>query len=65
MVGREREEGQAVARGALDEFSLFRRYANVACCDITEDVELGCKHIQGSRRTHYGRFEGAHPRNFE
>ena len=33
------EEGLAVVRGALDKVPLFWRYANVARCDITEDVE--------------------------
>jgi len=36
-VGKEREEGLAVASGGLD-VPLFRRYGNVARCDITEDV---------------------------
>ena len=34
----------AMARGAFDKFPLFRRCANIVRCDITEDVELGCKH---------------------
>jgi len=40
-VGKERKEGLAVARGGLDEVPLFRRYGNVARCDITEDVGGG------------------------
>ena len=40
----ERGGGLAMARGALDEFPLFRRCANIARCDITEDAELGYKH---------------------
>ena len=42
-VGKEREEGLYVASGGLDGVPLFRRHANVARCDITEDVEWGCK----------------------
>jgi len=36
-----REEGLAVASEGLDEVLLFRKYGNVARCDITEDVGLG------------------------
>jgi len=51
-----------MARGALDEFPLFRRCANIACCDITEDVELGCKHRDPvGCRTHCGVSEGTDP----
>ena len=37
-VGKEREDGLAVARGGLDEVPLFRRHKNIARCDITEDA---------------------------
>jgi len=51
-----------MARGALDEFLLFRKCANIARCDITEDVELGCKHRDPvGCRTHCGVSEGADP----
>lgn len=44
-MGREGErKGLVVVRGALDKkVILFRAHANVVRCDITEDVELGCK----------------------
>lgn len=34
-----------VGRWMRPEVPLFRRYANVARCDITDDVKLGCKYI--------------------
>ena len=53
-VRKEREKGLDVARGGLDEVPPFRRYANVAHCDIIEEVVWGCKHVQGHCHTHYG-----------
>jgi len=54
--------GLAMARGALDEFPLFWRCANVVRCDTTEDVELGCKHRDPvGCRMHCGLSEGADP----
>ena len=51
-----------MARGAFDEFPLFRRCANIVRCDITEDVELGCKHRDPvGCRTHCSLSEGADP----
>jgi len=51
-----------MARGALDEFPPFRRCANIARCDIAEDVELGCKHRDPvSCRMHCSLSEGADP----
>ena len=51
-----------MARGALDEFPLFQRCANIARCDITEGVELGCKYRDAvGCRTHCGLSEGADP----
>jgi len=52
-VEKERVEGLAVAHGRLDDVPLFRKYANVARCKITEDVGLGSEHIQGLCHTHY------------
>ena len=43
-----------MARGGLDEVPLFRKYTNVARCDITEDVGGVGKHTQGLCHTHYG-----------
>jgi len=54
-----------VTRGTLDDVPLFRRYSNVACCDIPEDVVLECKHTQGAYRTHYSLSEGAGPEEFQ
>ena len=51
-----------MTRGAFDEFLLFRRCANIARRDITEDVELGCKHRDAvGCRTHCSLSEGADP----
>jgi len=51
-----------MARGALDEFPLFWRCANIVRWDITEDVELGCKHRDPvGCRTHCSISEGADP----
>jgi len=51
-----------MARGALDGFLLFWRCANIAHHDITEDVELECKHSDPvGCRTHCGLSEGADP----
>jgi len=55
-------EGGSIARGALDEFPLFQRCANLACCDISEDVELWFKHRDPvGCRTHCGLSEGSDP----
>jgi len=51
-----------MACGALNEFLLFRRCADIAHWDINEDVELGCKHRDPvGCRIHCGLSEGANP----
>jgi len=63
--GERGRKGLTVTRGTLDDVPLFRRYSNVARCDIAKDVELGCKHIQGAYRMLYGLSEGAGPEEFQ